>query len=87
MRVSRGPTRGVRRKHDPVPLGVVQDRVNGLLEQRKVTTVDGFVELPEDVSEVSICCHSDTPVSTIAVRSIGNTCPAERADGDLLGSS
>ncbi|PIL28052.1 hypothetical protein GSI_09804 [Ganoderma sinense ZZ0214-1] len=51
----------ITKKHDPVPLDVVKDRVNNLLKSRKVTTVGGFVPLPEDVSEVSICCHSDTP--------------------------
>ncbi|KAM5532001.1 hypothetical protein V8D89_014335 [Ganoderma adspersum] len=51
----------ITKKHDPVPLSVVQDRVNSLLEERKVTTVGGFVPLPDDVDEVSICCHSDTP--------------------------
>ena len=45
----RGPPRGTRRKHDPVPLSVVQDRVNSLLEERKITTVGGFVRLPDDV--------------------------------------
>ena len=50
-----------------MPLNVVQDRVNSLLEERKVTTVGGFVPLPDDVDEVSICCHSDTPVSAISM--------------------
>ncbi|KAK1232580.1 hypothetical protein PQX77_004291 [Marasmius sp. AFHP31] len=40
----------------------VQKRVNTLLRDRKVTTIDGQL-LPFDmnVDEVSICCHSDTP--------------------------
>ena len=54
------------RKHDPVPLNVVKDRVNALLGEKKITTVDGFVPLPEDVAEVSICCHSDTPVRILS---------------------
>ncbi|PIL32083.1 hypothetical protein GSI_06788 [Ganoderma sinense ZZ0214-1] len=51
----------ITKKHDPVPLDVVTDRVNDLLEERKITTVGGFVPLLEYVTEVSICCHSDTP--------------------------
>ena len=33
------------------------------MRKREITTVSGTLPLPDDVSEVSICCHSDTPVS------------------------
>ena len=55
-----------------MPLSVVQDMVNSLLEQRKITTVGGFVPLPDDVDEVSICCHSDTPVSMLSMARLRN---------------
>ncbi|CDO72567.1 hypothetical protein BN946_scf184983.g50 [Trametes cinnabarina] len=51
----------ITKKHDPVPLSVVQDRVKRLLEEQKITTVSGQLPLPAGVTEVSICCHSDTP--------------------------
>ena len=53
---------GAPRTHAPVPLSEVKDRVNTLLGQRRITTVQGTLPLPEGVAEVSICCHSDTPV-------------------------
>ena len=65
-----------------MPLSVVQDRVNSLLEERKITTVGGFVLLPDDVDEVSICCHSDTPVSAISMALFRNW--DKRIDGDGL---
>ncbi|KAI0820845.1 lactam utilization protein lamb [Trametes gibbosa] len=51
----------ITKKHDPVPLSAVRDRVNNLLERRRITTISGFLPLAEGVNEVSICCHSDTP--------------------------
>ncbi|KAI0794781.1 LamB/YcsF family protein [Fomes fomentarius] len=51
----------ITKKHDPVPLQEVTDRVNRLLEEKKVSSVSGALPLPDVVSEVSICCHSDTP--------------------------
>ncbi|OJT05233.1 Lactam utilization protein lamB [Trametes pubescens] len=51
----------ITKKHDPVPLSAVTDRVNRLLGERQVTTTAGFLPLAAGVSEVSICCHSDTP--------------------------
>ena len=34
-----------------------------LLNEKKVTTIAGtYLSLGEKVEEVSICCHSDTPV-------------------------
>ncbi|KAI0739996.1 LamB/YcsF family protein [Daedaleopsis nitida] len=47
--------------HDAVPLREVKDRVNRLLDEKKITTVGGALPLSDGVSEVSICCHSDTP--------------------------
>ena len=51
------------RKHDPVSEDAVKDRVNRLLQEQKITTVSGVLPLPDGVDDVSICCHSDTPVS------------------------
>ncbi|PPQ76380.1 hypothetical protein CVT26_015388 [Gymnopilus dilepis] len=52
----------ITKKHDPVPLEVVRDRVMRLLNEKKVTTVGGdFLPLGNNVNEVTICCHSDTP--------------------------
>ncbi|KAF8549514.1 lamb YcsF family protein [Imleria badia] len=50
------------RKHDSVPIGVLQQRVKNLLDFHVVTTVSGKpLPIGPNVSEVSICCHSDTP--------------------------
>ncbi|CDO72569.1 hypothetical protein BN946_scf184983.g52 [Trametes cinnabarina] len=49
----------ITKKHDPVPLCVVQDKVKRLLEEQKITTVSGQLPLPAGVTELSICCHSD----------------------------
>ncbi|OSD02242.1 lactam utilization protein lamb [Trametes coccinea BRFM310] len=51
----------ITKKHDPVPLRVVQDRVNRLLAEQQITTTAGHLPLAAGVREVSICCHSDTP--------------------------
>ncbi|KAF4622283.1 hypothetical protein D9613_009037 [Agrocybe pediades] len=52
----------ITKKHDPVSQDVVKDRVLRLLNEKLVTTVGGgFLPLGENVDEVSICCHSDTP--------------------------
>ncbi|KIJ67429.1 hypothetical protein HYDPIDRAFT_108199 [Hydnomerulius pinastri MD-312] len=52
----------ITKKHDPVPLDVVRQRVRNLLDLHKVTTVGGkLLPLGQNVSDVSICCHSDTP--------------------------
>ena len=52
-----------------VSFGSWRSQVNTLLQDRKVTTIDGQL-LPFDmhVDEVSICCHSDTPVSFLPPR-------------------
>lgn len=40
------------------------DKVQHLLASHAVTTVSGKrLPIGQNVSEVSICCHSDTPVS------------------------
>ncbi|KAF9475578.1 lamb YcsF family protein [Pholiota conissans] len=52
----------ITKKHDPVPLETVRDRVMRLLNEKKVTTVAGtYLPLGDNITEVSICCHSDTP--------------------------
>jgi len=51
----------ITKKHDPVPLTTVRDRVTKLLTEGLVSTTSGFLPLGENISEVSICCHSDTP--------------------------
>ncbi|KAF8836853.1 lamb YcsF family protein [Paxillus ammoniavirescens] len=52
----------ITKKHDPVPLEVVRQRVQNLLGLHKVTTVGGkLLPIGHNVSDVSICCHSDTP--------------------------
>ncbi|TFK35166.1 hypothetical protein BDQ12DRAFT_688600 [Crucibulum laeve] len=52
----------ITQKHDQVSLDVVSERVERLLSSRLVTTVAGtYLPLGENIDEVSICCHSDTP--------------------------
>ncbi|KAF9233223.1 lamb YcsF family protein [Melanogaster broomeanus] len=52
----------ITKKHDPVPLEVVRQRVQNLLTLHKVTTTGGkLLPIGQNVSTVSICCHSDTP--------------------------
>ncbi|PPR04573.1 hypothetical protein CVT24_012026 [Panaeolus cyanescens] len=52
----------ITKKHDPIPLSTVKERVTRILNERKVTTVAGtFIPLGTNINEVSICCHSDTP--------------------------
>ncbi|KAH7886799.1 lamb YcsF family protein [Phlebopus sp. FC_14] len=52
----------ITKKHDPVPIDVVRQRVRNLLELHQVTTVGGkLLPIGQNVSDVSICCHSDTP--------------------------
>ncbi|KAF9035168.1 lamb YcsF family protein [Panaeolus papilionaceus] len=52
----------ITKKHDPIPLPTVRERVMRLLNERQVTTVAGtYLPLGTNVNEVSICCHSDTP--------------------------
>ncbi|PPQ94929.1 hypothetical protein CVT25_004415 [Psilocybe cyanescens] len=55
----------ITKKHDPVPLDVVRERVSTLLTKKQITTLGGgFVPLGDNVDEVTICCHSDTPVES-----------------------
>ncbi|KAJ6506861.1 lamb YcsF family protein [Mycena sanguinolenta] len=52
----------ITKKHEPVSAEVVRKRVTHLLESYEITTNAGtFLPLGENVHEVSICCHSDTP--------------------------
>lgn len=51
----------ITKKHAPVTLEEVRRRVTNLLENRQLTTTSGTLPFAEDVSEVSICVHSDTP--------------------------
>ncbi|KAG1722453.1 lamb YcsF family protein [Suillus paluster] len=52
----------ITKKHDPVPIEVVRQRVKNLLKLHKVSTVGGkLLDIGANVTEVSICCHSDTP--------------------------
>ncbi|KAJ6572506.1 lactam utilization protein lamb [Mycena vulgaris] len=52
----------ITKKHVPVSMDVIRQRVTHLLETHQVTTnAGGYLPLGEDVTEVSICCHSDTP--------------------------
>jgi len=51
----------ITKTHEPVPLPVIKSRVTNLLSEGLITTQSGFVPIGEDVKEVSICCHSDTP--------------------------
>lgn len=39
-----------------------------MLKEGLVTTENGSVHIGEGVTEVSICCHSDTPVSQLSSR-------------------
>jgi UPF0271 protein len=52
----------ITKKHDPVPIEVVRQRVANLLRFHKVSTVGGkLLDIGANIAEVSICCHSDTP--------------------------
>ncbi|KAI0323768.1 lactam utilization protein lamb [Cubamyces sp. BRFM 1775] len=51
----------ITKTHEPLSASVVRDRVNRLLEEKRITTTTGSLPLTEGVTEVSICCHSDTP--------------------------
>ncbi|KAJ7200824.1 lactam utilization protein lamb [Mycena pura] len=52
----------ITKTHVPVPTKVIRERVTRMLEKHQVTTNDGgHLPLGENVTEVSICCHSDTP--------------------------
>ncbi|KAF5378180.1 hypothetical protein D9615_007509 [Tricholomella constricta] len=52
----------ITQKHAPVHLEVVRKRVETLLSSHQITTIDGsHLPLGDNLTEVSICCHSDTP--------------------------
>jgi len=50
----------ITKKHVTVPLEEVRTRVTRILKERLVTTTSGNIALG-DVSELSVCVHSDTP--------------------------
>jgi lactam utilization protein B len=46
-------------------LSSISSQVTNLLKFHKVSTVGGkLLDIGANIAEVSICCHSDTPVST-----------------------
>jgi len=48
--------------HKPVTIKEVQDKTRTLLTKHQITTTSGnLLPIGEGVTEVSICCHSDTP--------------------------
>jgi len=50
--------------HTPVKHEVVHERVKRLLERHEISTNENsYLPLGQDVDEVTICCHSDTPDS------------------------
>ncbi|KAJ7114362.1 LamB/YcsF family protein [Mycena epipterygia] len=52
----------ITKTHEPVPVDVIQKRVTTLLETHQITTnTGGYLPLGDNMTEVSICCHSDTP--------------------------
>ncbi|KAJ7779439.1 lactam utilization protein lamb [Mycena maculata] len=52
----------ITKTHEPIPVDVIRKRVTDLLETHQITTnADGYLPLGEGITEVSICCHSDTP--------------------------
>ncbi|KAJ7601112.1 lactam utilization protein lamb [Mycena floridula] len=52
----------ITKTHDPVTPETIQTRVTTLLNSHRVTTNAGtYLSLGENIKEVSICCHSDTP--------------------------
>lgn len=52
----------ITQKHEPVSLDVIRERVETLLKEHQVTTIEGtYIPLGENITDVSICCHSDTP--------------------------
>ncbi|PFH48436.1 hypothetical protein AMATHDRAFT_149873 [Amanita thiersii Skay4041] len=52
----------ITKKHTPVSLDIVRGRVDRILTRHEITTVDGkHMSLGNNLTEVSICCHSDTP--------------------------
>ncbi|KAJ7476414.1 lactam utilization protein lamb [Mycena galericulata] len=52
----------ITKTHEPVSLDLARKRVTHLLETHQITTnAGGYLPLGENISEVTICCHSDTP--------------------------
>ncbi|TCD67502.1 hypothetical protein EIP91_012307 [Steccherinum ochraceum] len=53
----------ITKKHAPVGLDEIKQRVKRVLSEGLVTTTAGVLSIGEGVREVSICVHSDTPGS------------------------
>ncbi|KAK7690309.1 hypothetical protein QCA50_006966 [Cerrena zonata] len=51
----------ITKKHDPIPLSEIEQRVKRILSEGLVTTKTGIVPLGQGVTDVSICVHSDSP--------------------------
>ncbi|THH15910.1 hypothetical protein EW146_g4650 [Bondarzewia mesenterica] len=52
----------ITKKHDPISLDEIRQRVTTLLTSRQITTTSGLLPLTTGVEQVSICVHSDTPL-------------------------
>ncbi|KAJ7032906.1 lamb YcsF family protein [Mycena alexandri] len=52
----------ITKTHEQVFKDVIETRVQRLLESHEITTnTGGFLPFGDNLTEVSICCHSDTP--------------------------
>jgi len=61
----------ITKTHEPIPLEEISKRVNTLLTRHQITTVMGtLLPLGENITEVSICCHSDTPGAVSVARAV-----------------
>ncbi|KAJ7169347.1 lactam utilization protein lamb [Mycena crocata] len=51
----------ITKTHAPIPMDMIRKRVVDLLETHQITTNTGqYLPLGQNITEVSICCHSDT---------------------------
>ncbi|KAJ7698255.1 hypothetical protein B0H17DRAFT_1129781 [Mycena rosella] len=58
----------ITKTHAPIPMDVIRKRVTHLLETHQITTNEGgYLPLGKGVTDVSICCHSDTPTMTASI--------------------
>ncbi|KAF9466664.1 hypothetical protein BDZ94DRAFT_126336 [Collybia nuda] len=63
----------ITQKHTPVSLDVVRERTKRLLNYHQITTIGGaHLSLGQNITEVSICCHSDTPGAVEVARLVKN---------------
>ncbi|KAJ7205635.1 lactam utilization protein lamb [Mycena rebaudengoi] len=52
----------ITKTHESIPMDVIRQRVLTLLDTYQITTnTGGYLPLGDNIEEVSICCHSDTP--------------------------